>query len=85
VYRWTGGALAQRDAAVPADRLERVLALPYGEGVDHPEGMTLFHDKLGAGDELLVVYDSASPARQIGESTVLADVFALPRPKKRKG
>jgi hypothetical protein len=85
VYRWAGGALAQRDAAVPADRLERVLALPYGEGVDHPEGITLFHDKPGAGDELLVVYDSASPARQIGESTVLADVFALPRPKKRKG
>jgi len=85
VYRWTGGALSGRDATVPADRLERVLALPYGEGVDHPEGITLFHDKIGAGDELLVVYDSASPGRQIGESTVLADVFALPQPKKRKG
>ncbi|MFC3461474.1 DUF3616 domain-containing protein [Massilia haematophila] len=85
VYRWAGGALAGRDATVPADRLERVLALPYGEGVDHPEGITLFHDKVGTGDELLVVYDSASPGRQIGESTVLADVFALAPPKKRKG
>lgn len=85
VYRWAGGALPARDAVMPAERLERVLALPYGEGVDHPEGITLFHDRMGAGDELMVVYDSASPGRQIGESTVLADVFPLPRPKKRKG
>ncbi|MFC5511674.1 DUF3616 domain-containing protein [Massilia jejuensis] len=85
VYRWVGGALAQRDAVVSADRLERVLALPYGAGVDHPEGIALFHDKSGASDELMVVYDAASPGRQIGESTVLADVFALPRSKKRKG
>lgn len=85
VYRWAGGALPARDTVVPADRLERILVLPYGDGVDHPEGITLFHDKAGAGDELLVVYDAASPGRQIGDSTVLADVFALPPRAQRKG
>ncbi|KQQ97694.1 hypothetical protein ASF77_06300 [Massilia sp. Leaf139] len=84
LYRWAGGVLAGRDAVVPAGQLEHLVDLPYGAGVDHPEGITLFDDKLGAGDELLVVYDSASPGRQIGESTVLADVFALPRRKKNK-
>ncbi|MFC0135722.1 hypothetical protein CR105_00175 [Massilia eurypsychrophila] len=85
IYRWVGGATPTKDTVVPSDCLERVLVLPYGQGVDHPEGISLFCDKAGAGDELLVVYDAASPARQIGDSTVLADVFSLPVRKKRGG
>jgi len=85
IYRWVGGAKPGKDMVVPSDRLERLLTLPYGQGVDHPEGISLFSDKAGAGDELIVVYDSASPARQIGDSTVLADVFSLPDRKKRGG
>ena len=83
VYRWVGGATPSKDTVVPSDCLQRVLTLPYGQGVDHPEGISLFCDKAGIGDELIVVYDSASPARQIGDSTVLADVFSLPVRKKR--
>ena len=84
VVRWAGGMLPGRDTVVAADRLERVLTLPYGQGVDHPEGMTLFPGKKDSEDGLMVVYDSASPSRQIGDSTVIADVFTLPRRAKRK-
>ncbi|MGJ9418023.1 DUF3616 domain-containing protein [Massilia sp. CMS3.1] len=84
VLRWAGGILAGRDTVVAADRLERVLTLPYGQGVDHPEGMTLFPGKKDSEDALMVVYDSASPSRQIGDSTVIADVFPLARRAKRK-
>lgn len=85
IYRWVGGATPAKDTVVPSDCLERVLALPYGQGVDHPEGISLYCDKDGGDDEVLVVYDTASPARQIGDSTVLADVFSLPMRKKRGG
>ena len=83
VYRWVGGALPSKETVTPADQLERVLALPYGHGVDHPEGMTLFSDQTGSEDELMVVYDAASPSRQIGDSSIVADVFSLPKRTKR--
>ncbi|MBQ5945908.1 DUF3616 domain-containing protein [Massilia sp. ST3] len=83
VYRWPGGAAPDKEGVVPHDELERMLALPYGEGVDHPEGMTLFPGQ--DGDEgLMVVYDSASASRQIGDSIIVADVFPLPRPARRR-
>ena len=55
---------------VPASELERVLDVPYGQGVDHAEGMTLFSPDGGKARSLLVVYDSASESRQLGEGTV---------------
>jgi len=85
VYRWVDGALPNADTVMSADKLERVLMLPFGQGVDHPEGMTLFAGKKGTEDGLMVVYDSASASRQIGDSTVVADVFPLPPRKKLKG
>jgi hypothetical protein len=62
--------------------LEHVLNLPFGQGVDHPEGISLFASRDGKDEGLLVVHDSASPSRQIGESTLVADVFPLPSRKK---
>lgn len=82
VYLWRGGAQPDKDSVVTADMLEKVLDLPFGQGVDHPEGMTLFAGKEGKEEELLVVYDAASPSRQIGESILVADVFPMPRKKK---
>ena len=84
VVRWVGGALPAKETVTPAAQLERVLTLPFGHGVDHPEGMTLFSDKKRHDDELMVVYDAASPSRQIGDSIIVADVFALPNRKNRK-
>jgi hypothetical protein len=85
VVRWAGGAQPGKDGLIAADQLERILTLPYGEGVDHPEGMTLFPDKAESGDGLMVVYDAASASRQIGDSIIVADVFSLPRRKMHKG
>lgn len=86
VWRWpdAAGAPEERDSAVPAAMLERVLDLPFGRGVDHPEGMSLFTHAQGSEEGLLVVHDAASPSRQIGESTLVADVYPLP-PRRRKG
>jgi hypothetical protein len=79
LFRWPGGAKPRGASVVPAGELKRVLDLPYGEGVDHPEGMTPLSRDGRAARSLLVVYDSASKSRQLGKSTVTADVFRLPR------
>ncbi|MCC2957511.1 DUF3616 domain-containing protein [Massilia sp. IC2-477] len=79
LFRWRGGAEPGKDCVLAAHELERVLELPYGHGVDHPEGIALFADDRQGGAALLVVHDAASPSRQIGDSTLVADVFSLPR------
>ena len=79
IFRWPGGTEPQGENVVPASELEQVLDVPYGQGVDHAEGMTLFSPDGGKARSLLVVYDSASESRQLGESTMTADVFLLPR------
>ncbi|SDP13189.1 Protein of unknown function [Rhodoferax sp. OV413] len=78
VFRWPGGTAPKGECVVPADGLERVLDIPHGQGVDHAEGMTLFSAEGEAALSLLVVYDSASDGRKLGESAVAADVFRLP-------
>jgi hypothetical protein len=78
VFRWPGGAAPKDESVVAAKELQRVLDLPYGEGEDHAEGIALFAPEVGAACSLLVVYDAASERRQVGESSLLADVFALP-------
>lgn len=78
IFRWAGGTEPKGESVVPASELERVLEVPYGQGVDHAEGMTLFSPDGGKARSLLVVYDAASESRQLGASTVAADVFLLP-------
>lgn len=85
LYRWPGGVQLEGGCIVPHAQLERVFDLPFGQGVDHPEGMALFSTDDGASEGLLVVHDSASPSRQIGESILVADVFPLPKRKKPAG
>lgn len=84
LFRWPGGARPGKASAVTRDMLEHVLALPFGQGVDHPEGISLFSSQDGQEEGLLVVHDSASPSRQIGDSTLVADVFPLPPRRKKK-
>lgn len=79
IFRWPGGTKRKDGSVVPAEELERVLDLPYGQGADHAEGMTLFSPDGGAAQSLLVVYDSTSESRRLGGSAVAADVFLLPR------
>ena len=53
------------------------LAIPFGSGTDHAEGITIIP---GSENPLrvLVVYDSPSKQRTEGARAVRADVFELP-------
>lgn len=82
VFRWSGGSKPKEESVIPAGELDRVLDVPFGEGVDHAEGISLFASDGGKARSLLVVYDSASVVRQLAESTLAADVFPLPKPGK---
>ncbi len=78
VLRWRGGAEQESEAMVPTDTLERVMDIPYGQGVDHAEGMTLFAPDGGDATSILVVYDAASAQRKQTVDAVTADIFTLP-------
>ncbi|MFS0738086.1 DUF3616 domain-containing protein [Sphingomonas sp. 1P06PA] len=74
IYRWRDWLLdAGSDAdSVRLHRPERILELPHGRGVDHPEGLALWDD-----DRLLILCDSPAPAR-IAKGGFRADLFDLP-------
>lgn len=79
VFRWPNGARPKEEAIVSASDLVRLLDIPYGQGVDHAEGMVLLAPPDGGEPRsILVVYDAASVNRQFGENTLAADVFRLP-------
>lgn len=78
VFRWPKGTDPNGERVVPASELARVLDVPSGQGDDHAEGMTIFSPEGGPARSLLVVYDAASKTRQLGKSTVAADLFPLP-------
>ena len=78
IFRWKDGASPKDESMVADEALARVLDVPFGQGVDHAEGMCLFSTDGSKASTLLVVYDAASVSRQPGESTLAADVFALP-------
>ncbi|GAA4091265.1 DUF3616 domain-containing protein [Nonomuraea soli] len=66
LVRWN--PRTQRDLV---DDLQVLAELPYGEGCDHPEGLTLLPD-----GRVMVVYDSPSPARMT-EHGVYADIVTI--------
>lgn len=64
----------QDETKVRLHRPERILDLPFGRGVDHPEGLALWGD-----DQILVICDSPAPDRVDASSgAILADLFELP-------
>ncbi|MUL37984.1 DUF3616 domain-containing protein [Gloeocapsopsis dulcis] len=52
------------------------LDIPYGDGDDHAEGITLIDD-IDSAHSLLVLYDAPAPSRLQGEGDVVADIFHL--------
>jgi hypothetical protein len=81
VFRWRQRAAPSAPSgdtltALGTDALQHVLAVPYGEGCDHGEGLTQLPDGAN-GTELTIVYDKPCPARLVGEHAVRADVFRL--------
>jgi hypothetical protein len=89
LYRLANGvaALAQAAGSEPSAspeaasailQPEYVMDLPYGNGVDHAEGMTLA-DALTDRPALLVAYDAPAPGRCLENPTrALVDLLALP-------
>lgn len=73
IYRLQNGVNLQENML---SKPELVLDLPYGNGDDHAEGITLCTNLIGQ-PSLLVVYDSPAQARLKGDSDVVADVFKL--------
>jgi hypothetical protein len=99
VFRWKGGALADRDCIVPESAVERLFDVPHGTGPeagkDKAEGMTLWPTpRKSAAPALLVLYDAPSDRRCRGKAGVVADLFPVPatiqreakraHPKRRK-
>ncbi|MGW0889436.1 DUF3616 domain-containing protein [Saccharopolyspora sp. NPDC002578] len=72
LYRWPGAATLDAPDVVRGAELVREADLPFGEGDDHPEGITVLPD-----GDVLVVHDSPAPARLPAPGTVLADVLRL--------
>ncbi|MBC7446838.1 MAG: DUF3616 domain-containing protein [Hymenobacteraceae bacterium] len=79
IFRWRGGAQAFEEAQVVSGAaLEPIIELPVGRGDDHPEGIAVYRAPTGDEPRLVVVHDAAAPTRQVGASTVRADVVRLP-------
>ena len=76
LYRWRNWANEPPQDAreVRLHRPERILDLPFGRGVDHPEGLALWGD-----NQILVICDSPSPERMDqATGAILADLFEIP-------
>ncbi len=73
VYCLKNGVNLQEDAL---SKPGVVLEIPYGNGDDHAEGMTLFTD-ITQTPSLMVVYDSPAKNRLEKDDQVIADVFKL--------
>jgi hypothetical protein len=71
IFRWAGAARPG-----PPAEARPLLTLPHGEGTDRAEGLTLLQD--GGPASVLVVFDSPSAGRLVGDHGVKADVYRLP-------
>jgi hypothetical protein len=81
IFRWKNAVENQEQKFVFEEELEVVMHIPYGKGEDHAEGISIFSAKTSEPDSILVVYDSASESRFIGDNSVTADIFSLPQTK----
>ncbi|WGV23290.1 DUF3616 domain-containing protein [Halotia branconii] len=73
VYRLRNGVNMRENVL---NNPQLLLDLPYGNGNDRPEGITLFQDVTGV-SSVLVVYDDPAENRLLDNSGVMADVFSL--------
>lgn len=73
VYRLQGGVNLDENVL---NYPEPVLDIPYGKGVDHAEGITLYQSISGV-RSLLVVHDSPAENRLQGKASIIADVLCL--------
>jgi hypothetical protein len=81
VHRWEGALETEHHTVLGRDEVVRVLDLPHGEGVDHPEGIAVVEPDDGRfKPRMLVVHDNPAPGRLVPERRALvADVHPVPR------
>jgi hypothetical protein len=83
IFRWKDalGNAPASDSLTEADgkTLKKLLDLPVGDHVDHPEGIVLYPADNPTKKAVLLVYDSPSAARLQGDGDYRADVFELPQ------
>ncbi|PKV75999.1 DUF3616 domain-containing protein [Pontibacter ramchanderi] len=76
IYRWRNAVNGDNEQVVHNNELERLNEVPHGSGEnsgkDKAEGLTLLDDK-----QMLVVFDSPTEERTVGENDVLADVLRV--------
>ncbi|MFB2893342.1 DUF3616 domain-containing protein [Aerosakkonemataceae cyanobacterium BLCC-F50] len=73
LYRIVNGVnLSEESLLKPAP----ILDIPFGEGVDHAEGLAFLPNGKSQ-KSLLVLYDSPAPERLQGDDGILADLFPL--------
>ncbi|GAA4307928.1 DUF3616 domain-containing protein [Nibribacter koreensis] len=82
VYRWPDAMLhtTGEEQIVHRKDLEHLFDVPHGSGEttgrDKAEGLAIFDE-----NHLLVVFDSPTDARKVGEDNVVADVFSVAKVK----
>jgi hypothetical protein len=80
IYVWRGAAAggAPSTGVYAGEDVVYVGDIPWGDGDDHAEGMTMLRLPGSSVAHLLVVYDGPAPDRCRGDAGVLADLFAFP-------
>lgn len=79
IYRWARAMAVRESTVITHRQIERLLDVPYGDGVNHAEGMVLIDGTDEVARRLLVVYDSPAESRLHANGTAIdADIFALP-------
>jgi hypothetical protein len=77
IFRWPDGMAQAEEAMVFTTGLHKVLDVPFGQGVDHAEGMTLFSQGADQARSILVVYDAAAADRKKDATAMAADLFRV--------
>lgn len=76
IYRWRNALHVSGEQLVHNDELERLCEVPhgYGEetGKDKAEGLAIFDEA-----HVLVVFDSPTDSRKVGENSVTADLYRI--------
>jgi hypothetical protein len=78
IFRWQGGAQPKEQSLIFKEDLSILMSIPFGEGEDHAEGLTLFAPNEDKASSVLVVYDAASKRCQMQKNALEADIFTLP-------
>jgi hypothetical protein len=76
IFLWRDAFHHDRNRCIDGSRLELLFELPYGDRIDHAEGIALFQ-RPGEAPKLLVVYDSPAKGRLHEGSYYKADLFRL--------